>query len=88
MEYPEHLKKQLDTAEDIYNVLCLVYNEATSAEFYAAVERLLREKYVSEVVDQDELKQLLSDSDERTRFKDELFSLTRKLHDLAYDFEP
>ena len=88
MGMPEHLAKQLETAEDIYNVLCLVYNEATSAEFYVAVERLLREQFVSEVIDQDELRKLQSDADERSRFKDELFRLTQKLRDLAYDFEP
>ncbi len=57
-----HLAEQLDEASDIYNVLCLVYNERSHDTFRAAVERLMADKYRCVVLDNSDHRDLEYDA--------------------------
>ena len=91
-ELPEYLKEHMDTSEDIFNVLCLVYNERSHDAFRSAVELLMEKKYECVVLDTSEHRAYERDleraEEERENVKGELRALCERLRFLANDCEP
>lgn len=71
-DLPEYLIKELSDAEDIFNVLCLVYNERSHDAFRAAVERIMENKFECTVLDNTEFAAYESDSRNAAEYWQEL----------------
>lgn len=91
-ELPEYLAELIDEADDIFNVLCLVYNETSHDAFRAAVERLMERNYNSTLLDNSEMRAYERDlekaEEEREDLRGELRTLCERMRALANECEP
>jgi hypothetical protein len=71
MDVPEYLADKLDDAQDIFNVLCLIYDDQSHDTFRAALERFLYEKFDCTILDTSEHNALMRDAYDLSSTKDE-----------------